>query len=340
MKAIAITEALPTDDPKCFVEIELPTPRPGSRDLLVQLKAVALNPVDTKVRLRYKDDNKQPKILGWDAAGVVVAIGPEVKGFNRGDEVYYAGDLTRDGCNAQMQLVDERIVAPKPRTLNFEHAAAFPLTALTAWEGLFERLGLASDQSAANSAQTLLIIGAAGGVGSIAIQLAKQLTPHTIIATASRADSESRCRAMGADHVIQHSEPLLPQLESLGLRGVDAVFCLHNIDPHWNDMVEMINPLGRICAIVDSSQPLDLNLLKRKSASFAWEFMFTRAMYQTPDMAQQGKILRQLAALIDAGTIQTTHGRSLGQLNIHNLARGHALIETGRTLGKLTLNVE
>ena len=339
MKAIAITAALPPDDPHCFVQIELPTPRPGPRDLLVQVKAVALNPVDTKVRRRYSDNNKHPQILGWDAAGVVVETGSEVVGFKPGDAVYYAGDLTRAGCNAQFQLVDERIAAHKPRSLDFEAAAALPLTTLTAWEGLFEHLGLSPRADTPVQGQTLLIIGAAGGVGSVTLQLAKLLTPHTVVATASRPESEARCRLMGADHVIGHSGPFFPALEKLGLSGADAIFCLYNIDPHWHNMMEAIKPHGRICVIVDSGQPLDLNLLKRKSVTLAWEFMFTRSMYQTQDMAQQGKILREMAALVDAGKIQSTHGQSLGALSCESLARGHALIEAGRSLGKITLSV-
>ncbi len=340
MKAIAQLKTLPLDDPACFAEIELPVPRPGPRDLLVRLRAIATNPVDTKVRRRRAAAATKPAILGWDAAGVVEAVGDEVTRFKAGDEVWYAGDITRDGCNAQYQCVDERIVSRKPHSLGFPEAAAMPLTAITAWEGLFDRMGFSPDHPKLNEGRTLLVIGGAGGVGSITIQLAARVAGLTVIATASREESAAWCREMGAHHVIDHRRPLLAQLKELGLGEVDGIYCCSDVDAYWAGMAEAIKPQGRICAIVDNREPLNLALLKPKCASFHWEFMFSRPMYQTPDMEEQHRLLARVAALVDARVLVTTHRETLGSLNASSLREAHQRQESGATIGKMSLLVD
>lgn len=340
MQAMVITQALPADAQDCFIQTELPVPEPGPEDLLVRVKAIGLNPVDSKVRKNFKPLEGEMKILGWDAAGIVESVGSAVRDFIPGDPVYYAGDVSRDGCYAQYQLVDARIAAKKPASLSFEQAAALPLTTITAWESLFDRLELpAFGEDADFSPSTLLIIGGGGGVGSIGIQLVKYHTGLSVIATASQPVSRDWCLEMGADHVIDHTRPLAEQISTLGYKGVDAIFCLYEPSTHWNNLVGTIIPQGRICCLVDSDQPLDMNQLKHKSITFSWEFMFTRPLFQTNDMSSQGRILGQTAQLVDSGAVKTTLGTSLGPMTPQTLAHGHRLLETGHSTGKITLTV-
>ncbi|MFT3774423.1 MAG: zinc-binding alcohol dehydrogenase family protein [Minicystis sp.] len=334
MRAVGLHQYLPIHEERSLIDVELPNPEPGPRDLRVRVAAVSVNPVDVKVRAPKAKVEEQPRVLGWDAAGVVDAVGAEVEGFRPGDRVYYAGSLQRSGANAELHLVDARIAAPMPRTLDFADAAALPLTALTAWEGLFERLDL--DPGGRDAGQSLLLIGAAGGVGSMVVQLAK-VAGLRVIGTASRLETRAWVTSLGADAVIDHGEPLRPQLEALGLPHVPYIFHTQKLEPTWSTVADLVAPLGRIVAIVETSEPLDLDLLKRKSATFAWEFMFTRSTYTTPDLAEQGAILRRLAAWIDEGRVRTTRRETLGPISAATLREAHARIEGGRTIGKLVI---
>ena len=334
MKAVALTEHLPISDPQSLFDIELPTPLPTNHDVLVRVEAISVNPVDTKVRASKDQVESAPRVLGWDAAGVVEATGPEAIRFKPGDEVYYAGDITRPGSNSEYQLVDERIVGHKPHTLTFAEAAALPLTTITAWEALFERLDI--DRHGANHGQSLLIIGGAGGVGSIAIQLARW-AGLVVVATASRPETKAWVTGLGAHHVVDHREHLPTQLGALNFACVHYIANFSNTDIYWSVMAELIRPQGKIVGIVENKTPLELGLLKSKSASFAWEFMFTRAMYRTPDMAAQGLLLDEVAALVDAKKLRTTLTETLNPINAANLRQAHARLESGRNIGKLAL---
>jgi NADPH:quinone reductase len=333
MKAIAADQYRPATDPDCFIEINLPTPQPTGRDLLVRVKAVSVNPVDYKVRSSLKEKLTTPRILGWDASGIVEQVGDQVRLFRPGDEVYYAGSIVRDGSNSEFQLVDEQIVGKKPVSLSFEAAAALPLTAITAWEALFERLGVTT--TARN--QTVLIIGGAGGVGSIAIQVAKQVAGLEVIATASRPETIAWCQQMGADQIINHHQ-LFKAFANIGFRTVDYILCFNNTEQHWQDMAEIIKPQGKICSIVQTSNPLNMGLLRDRSVTFAWEFMFTKSMYETEDMQSQHDLLNQVAELIDQGILKTTLTDNFGPLNPTNLAKAHAWLESGRAIGKVVLS--
>lgn len=339
MFAVACDRYAPLNDARCFLELDLPDPVPEPRDLLVRIKAVAVNPIDTKVRRSFGEGIPEPRILGWDAAGIVEAVGSEVAAFKPGDEVYYAGSILRDGAQAALQLVDERLVAHKPASLDFAEAAALPLTSLTAWEALFEQLGLPPDGEAAG--QRVLIIGAGGGVGSVAIQFASALAGAEVIATASHQESGSWCRTLGAQHVVDHSAALVAQLRELEFHEVDAIFCLAPPDLYLESMSELIRPFGNICCVVDPTdqQPLAMHLLKPKSVVFAWEFMFARSKYETPDMAVQGRILARVAELVDAGDIRHTARVRLGQLSAKTLAEAHRQLEGGHTVGKIVLEM-
>jgi zinc-binding alcohol dehydrogenase family protein len=336
MKAIAAFGGLPCSAPGAFALVELPDPLPGPHDLLVRVEAWAVNPVDTKVRsgLPGPGSGAPPRLLGWDAAGVVEAIGDAVVRFVPGDRVWFAGDISRPGCNAERVLVEEPICGHRPANLSAAEAAALPLTGLTAWEALFERLGL--DPEGADAGRSLLILGGAGGVGSIAIQLARR-AGLVVIATASRPESRAWCERMGASHVLDHSQPLAPQLTALGLAELDTIANFSDTDAYWQAMAELIRPQGAIVAIVGNRSPLDLNLLKAKSVSFHWEFMFTRPQFRTADRGRQGGILERLAELVEAGAIRSTATTCLVPISPENLARAHALLEGGRTLGKIVL---
>jgi len=334
MKAVAYYQSLPSSDPQSLQNIELPAPTPGSRDLLVQVRAISVNPVDTKIRSNVAPTDGQAKVLGWDVAGVVQAVGSEVSLFQVGDEVYYAGALQRAGGNSELHVVDERIVGHKPKRLGFAEAAALPLTAITAWELLFERLKIA--QGSTSNGQSLLIIGAAGGVGSILTQLARQLTGLTVIGTASRPETADWVKQLGAHHVIDHSQPLLAQLQQLGIQQVDHVASLTHTDLHYDQSIEALAPQGQL-ALIDDPAQLDVVKLKRKSLSLHWEFMYTRSLFETPDMQAQHALLEQVAQLIDAGTLHTTLGEHFGSINANNLRRAHALLESGKARGKIVL---
>jgi zinc-binding alcohol dehydrogenase family protein len=334
MKAVALTHYLPISNPNSLLDVELPKPNPTGQDLLLRVEAISINPVDTKVRAPKMQVESVPRVLGWDASGVVEAVGSAVKQYKPGDEVYYAGDITRPGSNAEFQLVDERIVGRKPRSISFAEAAALPLTAITAWETLFERMNI--DKHGANTGQSLLIIGGAGGVGSIAIQLAK-LAGLQVFATASRPETRDWVLKLGADHVLNHRLPLTAELAALGYKEVDFIANFNNTDYYWKVMAELIRPQGKIVCIVGNNAPLDLNLLKSKSATFAWEFMFTRSTFQTPDMSEQGLLLNEVAALIDAGKLRSTLTETLVPINASNLRTAHAKIESGMTIGKISL---
>lgn len=336
MKAIGLYKAAPVETDGLFSEIDMEVPKAEGRDILVRVKGVAVNPVDFKVR-RGKADDGNFKILGWDAAGVVEAVGADVTLFRPGDEVWYAGDITRSGSNTQFQLVDERIVAPKPKSLGFADAAALPLTAITAWEALFDRMMIDRNAKDANAGKTLLVIGGAGGVGSIAIQLGK-LAGLTVIATASRPETIDWVKDLGADQVINHRNPLNDELKAIGFTHVDYILCTSETDQYFDVMAEIITPQGRIATITEAKENHNVDLLKAKSASFSYEFMFTRSMFQTPDMIEQHKLLSIVADLIDAGTLKNTANESFGALTPESLRKAHALLESGKAIGKITFD--
>jgi zinc-binding alcohol dehydrogenase family protein len=335
MKAVGLYRYLPVDHPEALLDLDVPAPVSAGRDLLVEVKAISVNPVDYKMRAPRDQVEKTPRILGWDVAGIVKAAGPDVTMFRPGEPVYYAGARMRQGGNSELHLVDERIVGRKPQNLSFPEAAAMPLTTLTAWEGMFERIAISS--AGRDAGRTILIIGGAGGVGSIAIQLAKALARLTVIASASRPETEKWVRGLGADHVVDHRRELAPQLQALAIPEVDYVFCLSDIEPYVPQFAGVIAPQGKICAIVGTQKPLALGPLMAKSVTFAWELMFTRPAYETADMIVQHEILDRAAALFEAGTLRTTLTTNLGPITAANLRRAHALLESGRTIGKIVL---
>jgi NADPH:quinone reductase len=336
MKAVALTRYLSIDDPESLLDVELDVPTPDAHDLLVRVEAVSVNPVDTKVRAPKPQVEAQPRVLGYDAAGVVEAVGSDVVGFQPGDAVYYAGDITRPGSNAQFQLVDARLAAHKPASLDFAQAAALPLTAITAWELLFQRMPYAFDGG--GEGKSLLVIAGAGGVGSIAIQLAK-LAGFTVIATASRAQTVEWCKALGADHVIDHRQPLAPQLQSLGFDSVDAAINLADTDRYWDALGELLAPQGHVGLIVEPSGALKIgDPYKAKCIGIHWEMMFARPRFRTADMAEQGRILARVAELVDAGRLRGTLTDTLSPIDAANLREAHRRLESGRTVGKLVLS--
>lgn len=335
MKAVGLLKYLPIEHPESLLDLELPQPRAAGRDLLVAVKAAAVNPVDFKVRAPKEKVEASPRVLGWDAAGVVEAVGPEVTLFKPGDEVFYAGDITRQGSNSEYQLVDERIVGRKPRTLGFAGAAALPLTAITAWEALFERLRISP--GGADRGKSLLIVGGAGGVGSVAIQIAKRVAGLKVIATASRTETVAWCRELGADEVVDHRGNLAGNLKAQGIASVDYILCANDTDQHFPALAELIAPQGTIVTIVENARPLPVELLKAKSAAFAWEFMFTRSMFQTADMIEQHRLLNRVAELVDAGTLRSTLNGVLGRIDAATLKQAHAQLESGKAIGKIVL---
>ena len=322
MKAVAHT----TKDIASLADIELPVPSPSGRDLLVRVEAVSVNPVDYKVR---KTDTQAPRVLGFDAAGTVEALGPDCSLFKKGDAVYYAGDNSRPGSNSELQLVDERIVGRKPKSLDFAQAAAIPLTAITAWEAFFDRLKVVKDRS-------MLIIGGAGGVGSIGIQLAKGAGLR-VIATASRPETVAWVKALGADHVIDHRKPMRPQVEALGLKFVDYIANFNDVDEHWAAIGDLIAPQGGIVLIVSNKNPLNVDAVRLKSAAIHFELMFTRPRFKTADMIEQHKLLNQVADWLDAGKLKGTMKQCLAPINAANVRKAHAQLESGSTIGKLVL---
>ena len=329
MKAVTVSQANTVQD------VELAQPVAQGRDLLVKIEAVALNPVDLLVRDGHMPGGGDDRVLGWDAAGTVVAVGPDVVLFKVGDPVYYAGSVVRAGAYAEFQLVDERIAGRKPASLDFAHAAALPLTAITAWELLFDRLGIS--RSGAHQGKRVLIIGGAGGVGSIAIQLSK-LAGLTVIATASRPASIQWVSERGADHAIDHNGDMAAQLLALGFQDVDYVLSLNDTDLHFDAIAQVIAPQGKVASIVPSKAPLAMEKLFAKSVTFVWEMMFTRSLFGTADMIEQHKLLNEVAALIDAGQLKSTLGEDFGKINAANVARAHEALAAGRTIGKLVLS--
>lgn len=334
MKAIGYYRNLPISDAESLVDLTLPDPMPGDRDLLVEVRAVSVNPVDVKIRANKVPEAGQPKVIGWDAAGVVRAVGKDVTLFKPGDKVWYAGSLVRPGTNSELHTVDERIVGPMPQTLDFAAAAALPLTTITAWELLFDRLKIPEGKESSDAA--LLVIGAAGGVGSILVQLARQLTGLTVIGTASRPETTTWVGELGAHHVIDHTKPLSQELKRIGFEGVDYVVGLNQTDAHFEEIVASINPQGHL-ALIDDPDMFDFRKLKMKSVSLHWEFMFTRSMFSTADQIRQHELLKRVASLIDTGVLRTTLNETLGTINAANLRRAHELIETNRARGKIVL---
>lgn len=334
MKAIGFKQSLPISDPNSFIEFETEKPSPTGHDILVKVAANSVNPVDFKIRqtAAQKEVLETPKVIGWDAVGTVEAIGEQVTLFKVGDEVYYAGDLTRSGSNAEYQLVDERIVGFKPQNLSIAEAAAMPLTGLTAYEAIFDRIKV----NERDAGKSILILAGAGGVGSIAIQLAKQLTGLTVIATASRPASQDWCRKMGADFVVNHRQ-LREELAGIGHSQVDYILDFVDINAYWETAVEIIKPQGHIVSITGSSDPLNLSLLKAKSVSFSWEFMYTRSMFQTDDIARQHEILNHIAALLDEGKLQSTLTTTIEGLSAENLKKAHEMQESGKSIGKTVI---
>ena len=333
MKAVGFTHYLPIENESAFLDLNVEKPLPEGRDILVSVKAVAINPVDTKVRAPKDKVEETPRIIGYDASGVVEAVGPDVTLFKPGDEVYYAGDITRSGTNAEFHLVDERIAGRKPASLSHAEAAALPLTTITAYEAFFDRLRI--DRDGADAGQSLLIIGAGGGVGSIGIQLAKQ-AGLTVIATASRSETSDWVKSLGADHVVNHREDMVAQVQAIGIKHVDHI-AIFNDMRHWDTAVELIRPQGGIVSIDDTDLPMPMGGMKTKAASFHWEFMFARSMHQTPDMIEQHHLLSYVAGQIDAGNIKTTVSEVLSPINAANMREAHRLVETGQAKGKIVV---
>ncbi len=333
MKAVGYRQSLPIDNPLALEDLEIAAPAARPHDIVVRVKAISVNPVDTKIRARRAPTEGKPEILGWDAVGIVETCGAEVTRFKPGDRVYYAGDITRPGTNSELHAVDERIAALAPQSLDDEQAAALPLTSITAYELLFDRLGVPKQGGAG---QTLLIIGGAGGVGSILIQLARELTQLQVVATASRPETRQWCFDLGAHAVIDHRQPLAVQLKSAGFDTVDLVASLTQSQLHFDSIIESLKPQGHL-ALIDDPGPLDIMKLKPKSLALHWEFMYTRSMFQTEDMSEQGQLLAEIAALIDAGRIRSTVNSRFGRINAENLRRAHALLESGKSQGKIVL---
>jgi len=334
MKAIGYIQSLPPSDPKSLFDFELPKPERKENDLLVAVRAVSVNPVDTKIRMRAQGTEAQPKILGYDCAGIVESVGPEVKFFKPGDEVFYAGSISRPGTNSEFHLVDWRLAGHKPHKLSFAEAAALPLTSVTAWELLFDRLRVPLGKP--QQAGTLLVVGASGGVGSILVQLARRLTGLTVIGSASRPESQHWVHDNGAHHVVDHSKKLSEEVRKLGIQNVEYVIGLTHTDEHFDEIVEIIAPQGAF-ALIDDPTPIDVRKLKTKSASLHWESMFTRSTFQTADMIEQHRILEQISALVDDGLIHTTLAATEGRITAENLRLAHAGIESHKSIGKIVL---
>lgn len=336
MKAIGFKQSLSISEENSFIEFETAKPNPSGFDLLVKVLANSVNPVDYKVRESAAKDTvfETPKVIGWDAVGIVEAVGEKTSKFKVGDEVFYAGDITRSGCNTEYQLIDERIVGKKPKKISVAAAAAMPLTSLTAYEALFDRIRISPEK---DKGKSVLILGGAGGVGSIAIQLAKKLGNLTVIATASREDSIKWCKDLGADFIINHHNDLKEELKKIGHSEVNYILDFANLEGYWDTIAEIIKPQGHIVSITGSKKPLNLNIFKNKSVTFSWEFMYTRSMYQTEDMERQHEILNHLADLLDNGTIKSTLSKTLNGFTVENLKEAHRLQESGKRIGKTVI---
>ncbi|MFT5707009.1 MAG: zinc-binding alcohol dehydrogenase family protein [Oceanospirillaceae bacterium] len=338
MKSVGYTKSLAISHDDSLVDIELAQPIAAGHDVLVKITAIAVNPVDTKIRRNVTPTENEHRVLGWDAVGEIVARGDDASAFDLGDVIYYAGALNRQGCNSEYQLVDERLIALKPKSLSAAQAAALPLTTITAWEMLFDHLNI-KQQPAGDTIRTgeiVLVVGAAGGVGSILLQILKAITGATIIATASRISSQAWVRKLGADYVIDHNNSLTPQIEALNIGQVTHVASLNGTDSYLDSYADFMAPFGKI-ATIDGSSTLDVTKLKLKCLSLHYEFMFTRSMYQTADMDEQGRLLKRVADLVDQGFIQTTIGKNLGTINANNLKAAHQELEAGTSIGKIVL---
>ena len=335
MKAIGFKQSLPITDANSFISFETEKPTPTGFDLLVKIEAISVNPVDFKIRQTAAKDTvlDTPKIIGWDAVGVVEAVGDKTSKFKVGDQVYYAGDITRSGSNAEYQLIDERIVGHKPKNLSIAEAAAIPLTALTAYESLFDRIKINPET---DKGKTVFILAGAGGVGSLAIQLAKKIGNLTVIATASRPDSVAWCKDLGADFVVNHHN-LKEELEKIGHSQVNYILDFVDLEGYWDVAAEIIKPQGHIVSITGSSKPLNLDVLKMKSVTFSWELMYTRSMFTTEDIERQHFILNTIADLLDNGTIKTTLTTTLEGFTVDNLKKAHQMQESGKTIGKTVI---
>ncbi|GEO79475.1 alcohol dehydrogenase, zinc-binding protein [Companilactobacillus mindensis DSM 14500] len=337
MKAIGFTESLPINSPKSFEEFELPTPTPKGHDLLVKIQGVSVNPVDVFVRRGSRSKLKQPKIIGWDAVGIVQAVGESVTLFKPGEQVFYAGSFKRPGSDAEYQLVDERITGKAPKHLSIAEIAAMPLTSLTAWEALFEQLEIDPENKVDNQSRTILIINGSGGVGSIATQLAHWANLK-VIASASRPETIQWTKEHGADLTVNHRKDLVNEVHNLGYQYVDYILELNDLDGHWNEMAELIKPSGRIASITENRRPINLKKLTTKRAKFAWEWMYSKSYYQTPDMITQHQILNRIAALLDQHIIQSTMTQALQPINVDNLKKAHQLVETNHMIGKVVIH--
>ncbi len=333
MKAVGYRTSLPLSDEQSLVDIDVPTPQATGRDLLVEVRAVSVNPVDAKVRMRSGPVGDEYKILGYDASGIVKSTGSDCTLFKPGDEVFYAGSIARQGTNSEFHLVDERIVGKKPKSLNFAQSAALPLTSITAWELLFDRFAVPRDSAGGGA---ILIIGGAGGVGSILIQLARRLTGLNVIATASRPETAEWCKELGAHHVIDHFKAFTAEFKRIGVNSAEYIASLTGTAQHYANLIEVLTPQGKV-GIIDDPETLDAKPLKDKCASLHWEFMFARSLYRTPDMIAQHELLNEVADLVDAGLIRTTANEPFGIINAANLKELHALIESGKAKGKLVL---
>lgn len=333
MKAIGFKTSQEIDNKESLIEFNIQKPKAKDFDIVIKVSAVSMNPVDTKVRANAAKDIilDEPKILGYDAVGIVDEIGENITNFKIGDRVFYAGDVSKNGSNSQFQLIDSRIVALAPTSLKDDEAAALPLTSLTAWEAMFDKMNINK-----NDKKTILIIGGAGGVGSIATQIAKESTNLTVIATASRKETISWCKKMGADYVVNHKD-LVNSVKNTGFETVDYIFNVANTEIHWDAMAELIAPQGKICSIVDAEIPVDINKLKSKSVTFIWEFMFTRPMFNTNDIEKQGEILSEIATLVDGGKIKTTLSKTFQGFNVENIKDAHKLSESGKAIGKIAI---
>ncbi|MGI9537011.1 MAG: zinc-binding alcohol dehydrogenase family protein [Desulfocapsaceae bacterium] len=333
MRAIGYQKSLPIEQAESLQDITLDDPTPSGRELLVEIKAISVNPVDTKMRMRAEPAEGEWQVLGWDAAGIVHSTGPDAELFTPGDKVWYAGAIDRPGTNSELHLVDERLVGSVPATLDYAQAAALPLTSITAWEILFDRLQIARDET---GGATLLVIGAAGGVGSIMVQLARHLTDLRVIGTASRPETRNWVEKLGAHEVIDHSRPLSEELKKIGAAAPRYIVSLNKTDHHFEQIVEAIAPQGKF-ALIDDPEPIDVRLLKRKSVSLHWELMFTRSLFTTPDMIEQHRLLEKVSRLVDEGVLRTTFNEHFGTICADHLKRAHALLESGRSCGKIVL---
>jgi NADPH:quinone reductase len=334
MKAVAYKQAGSLDHADSLMDVELEKPHAHGHDILVKVKAISVNPVDYKIRKNVSAAEGQWKVLGWDAVGTVEQVGEKATNFKPGDEVFYAGSLIRQGANSEYHLVDERIVGKKPKSISDTEAAALPLTAITAWEMMFDRLDIAKPVPGA--ANAILIIGGAGGVGSIAIQLARALTDVTVIATASRPETIEWVKQLGAHHVIDHTKPMAPQIAALEIGAPAFVFSTNESHTHRDQAIELLAPQGRF-GLIDDPASFDVMPFKRKSISVHWELMFTRSIFETADIAQQGKLLNEVARLIDNGEIKTTVTEVLRPINAENIKKAHAVLESGKAKGKIVI---